>query len=305
MRFAAVGVFAALVITVSAGMMFLLNSDAERATQEATRDRAFDPQRRDEGDGQAVELLSPRVQELEAKLAVFENRIRELESTRADASSPAEGENAMKMLAAALEAPSPELEELLVAAMDEVRQRQALRKSDAKREQGAKGLISFIDGELDRWSDEYDLTTQEIDELKSLTRRAIDQRMAAEADGASRYELTQLGVETQGEVRRIVGDEVYRRTERDRLTREARGKLMWLTVAVGGLSEEQHASLDSVVDGAVEDRLDDVIRMRAEPMPEDEYNAVGALIKQDQASTWANIREDVLTEEQRRRIPGK
>ena len=303
MRIVAVGVFVALVITVSAGMMFLLVPEAD--VQQATRERAVDPERRGESDGQAVELPSPRVKELETKLAELENRVRELESTRVEANPPAEDESAMKILAAALEAPSPKLEELLVAAMDEVRERQELRERDAKRKKGAKGLISFIDGELDRWSDEYDLTTQEVDELKGLTRRAIDQRMAAEADGASGYELTQLGVEAQGEVRRIVGDEVYRRTERDRLTREARGKLMWLTVAVGGLSEEQHSSLDTVVDAAVEDRLDDVIRRRAEPLTQDEYDTLGALIKQDQASTWERIRDDVLTEEQRRRIPGK
>ncbi len=256
--------------------------------------------------------LHQRVRNLESANADLEARLRKLEA----ASTPGKNGPVDKDLLAALEAASPEVDQLIAAALARVAERQG-EKDNAQVEREAKahkqrlsgkdveGMIKYIDSELDRWAEAYELHPSQLGALKDLARSAIDVRREAEDRGAGKWEIVGLDVGAQAEVRRIVGERVYVETERERLTREARREFTWLTFAVGGLSEEQHGAIDTVVEARVAGKLSDVVRVRSESMPAEDYGALYERIEQVDQAAWQQIRNEILTAEQRNRIPGK
>ncbi|MHC4471881.1 MAG: hypothetical protein ACYTDY_00270 [Planctomycetota bacterium] len=280
---------AALALVVTCVIVLLTGPDGEERGIEA---------------GRAADIDPALVEGLRQQVARLENRVRELESSGIEGG----GLTAEDVLMAALREPSPELDELVAAAVARVGERKAKGPGDEAKLGDRAAIAKYvasIESELDRWSEEYGLSSGQVEELKSLTKRSIDRVVEAKASGAGELELRALGVEAQAEVRRIVGDRIYRATERDRLHRETRGKLFWLSAAVGGLSDEQHSELDRAIEAGVESSLADVVRLRSEPLPEREYDTTLERLRQAQAQRWKHIRHEILTEAQRRRIPGK
>ena len=252
------------------------------------------------------------IAEMRHRLQEVETRLAELEDREA-AGDPPEGEelDVHALLTMALEEGSPALDELVAAAAARARQgADGGNEMDSGKGKGwgdGKGaaLIAWIDSEVERWAETHSLAPTQVEALNLLTRRVIQQRTEAKESGASDWELTRLDVVAQAEVRQIVGDQVYVATERDRLTRELRGWVTWLPSSVGGLSDEQHAQLDQIIASSVEGRLYDTVRLRSEPMAEEDHGALGQELGEQQKQTWSSIREEVLTEVQRARIPGK
>jgi len=177
------------------------------------------------------------------------------------------------------------------------------KSSPAQGEQKAvAALLTGIDAEAERWGKAYDLGEGRVEELKGLARRAIQRTLDAKREGASAQQLAALDVETQAEVRRLVGDGVYAATERARITADARKGLTWVSAAVG-LTPAQHTQLDRMLSDSVEQALPDVIRYRTVPLPEAERAALLASLEQRKAANGERFRTEVLTEEQRRRLP--
>ena len=209
-------------------------------------------------------------------------------------------------LLALLESPSPALRARFREALEDhvsERDEPTVRLSDEEERDLAK-FIADIDAVLDGWSDTYDLREWQVEELKSLLRRSVERMAGAKRQGASPQELAAMDVEAQAEVRRIVGDAVYVATERVRVTQGARNALTWLSAAVG-LTPAQHTQLDRFVAEGVERDLPAIVRLRSETMADEEREALQRRLEQQRDETWRRIRNELLTEEQRQRIPGK
>ena len=222
-------------------------------------------------------------------------------TAESSAGSPSDGrtDSIDSVVARLLESPSEELEDLLADAVE----RAQARGKEGTPNAVAEGIIAFLDAELDRWSKRYDLYPDQVDDLKALARRAVAERQEAEAEGASEWEITELDVQAQAQVRQIVGDDVYRQTERERLTREARGALRMVSFAVGGLSSEQNEALDAIVERRVAGKLDDVVRIRSVALGPDQHAELESQLEAFDADAWQEVRENVLTEAQRKRLP--
>lgn len=264
------------------------------------------PAQRPEADGELAGLQA-RVSELEkdrGRPPVLEGRA--APSPGAPAAAPEELSAARlePALLELLEAPSPALR----ARLAELAKAPPADKGDGK-PAGAEGeqkamaaLLTGVDAEAERWGKTYDLGDARVDELKALARRAVQKTVDAKREGATAQQLAALDVETQAEVRRLVGDPVYVATERARITADARKGITWVAAAVG-LTPAQHTQLDRILAESVEQVLPDVIRYRTTSLPDAERAAIEASLAQRRTAGWDRFRADVLTEEQRRRLP--
>lgn len=264
---------------------------------------------------------SPTAPEADGEIATLQARLSEVEKDRtrppsleghatpppaAPTAAGAEVDAARLEAAvlALLEAPSPalrvKLAELAKASPPEAGDaKPTAAEGDPK---AIAALLTGVDAEAERWGKTYDLGDARVDELKALARRAIERTLAAKREGATAQQLAALDVETQAEVRRLVGDPVYVATERARITADARKGITWVAAAVG-LTAAQHTQLDRILAESVEQVLPDVIRYRTTPLPDAERAAIQASLEQRRTSGWDRFRTDVLTEEQRRRLP--
>lgn len=259
--------------------------------------------------------------EVDGEVASLQVRIAELETDRSrppslegrPASSPAapgalSGEGSAARLEAALlevlEHPSPPLR----AKLSELAKAPQVDKGEGKAPtpegdpKAIAALLAGVDAEAERWGKTYDLGEGRVDELKALAQRAVQKTVDAQREGASAQQLAALDVETQAEVRRLVGDPVYTATERARITADARKGITWVAAAVG-LTPAQHTQLDRLLSESVEQVLPDVIRYRTTSLPDTERAAIEASLAQRRTAGWDRFRADVLTEEQRRRLP--
>lgn len=202
-----------------------------------------------------------------------------------------------------LESPSPALRTRIaeLAKAPPVEKGEGPSQPSEVEQKGIAALFTGVDVELSRWGKTYDLADGRVEELKTFAHGAIQRALDAKRDGATPQQLTALDVEAQAGIRRIVGDPVYVATERARITAEARKGLTWVLASVG-LTPEQHAQLDGIVSDSVERALPDVVRFRSVPLPDAERAALQASLQQRRAANWEHFRDDVLTEEQRRRL---
>lgn len=270
------------------------------------------------GSSQAPSGPSLEVAALEARLAALEARRSDPPGLRGEvraplpgtspAAAPTGGEALERGLIEVLRAPSPELRTLLAAA-PRIEAGDVPEGTPAK-EGGADGSTSLdkriegIDAQIDSAAETYGLHHTQVDALKELTRRALARTAEAQAAGAGKEELRGIEVDVQGEVRQILGEDTYAAVERSRVTREARGKLTWLAAAVG-LTEAQHTQLDAILAEGVERALPDVIRVRTEHLSPQAFEEAQARLGAGRTKDWDRIRNDLLTPEQRARIPGK
>lgn len=221
--------------------------------------------------------------------------------------TPAEAISSARIEAALLELledPSPELRAKLAGnaktpPADKVDGKSSASDGDPK---AIAALLTGVDAEAERWGKAYDLGDARVAELKALARHAVQRTVDAKRGGASAQQLAVLDVETQAEVRRLVGDTVYAATERARITAEARKGLTWVSAAVG-LTPAQHTQLDRILYDSVEQALPDVVRYRTVSLPEAERTAIEASLTKRRTENWERFRADVLTEEQRLRLP--
>jgi hypothetical protein len=258
--------------------------------------------------GNQVEMLQARVADLETEPA----RAPILRGRSGPASEaplpvqPGMSEPLEAALLALLESPSPALRARFREALEDPvseRDEPTVRLSDEEERKLAE-FIADIDAVLDGWSETYGLREFQVEELKVVARRSIARMVEAKRQGASPQELAAMDVAAQAEVRRIVGDAVYLATERERVTGEARKALTWLSAAVG-LTPTQHTQLDRLVAEGVERDLPAIVRLRSESLIDDDREALQRSLEQQREENWLRIRNELLTEEQRQRIPGK
>jgi hypothetical protein len=271
------------------------------------------------GSSQAPSGPSLEVAALEARLAALEARRADAPGLRGEvraplagtpaAAVPTGGEALERGLIEVLRAPSAELRTLLAAA-PRFEGGDLPEGTPPAKEGGADGAVSLdkriegIDAQIDSAAETYGLHHTQVEALKELTRRALARTAEAQAAGAGKEDLRRLEVDVQGEVRQILGEDTYAAVERSRVTREARGKLTWLSAAVG-LTEAQHTRLDAILAEGVERALPDVIRVRTEHLSPQAFEEAQARLGAGRTKDWDRIRNDLLTPEQRARIPGK
>ncbi len=284
-------------------ILSLRQKSAERATERATG--VSDVSASGASVEPGAELSRGRGRQLLQRIDRLEARLAQLEA----ADPAAEELDIDAAVLATLKDPSPELDGLLTAAVERGSKARGgiagRKKLTGVNRAATDKYAASVDARLDEWALEYGLSGSQVDELKSISRAAIERISEAKLNGVGGDDLNAMSVEMQAGIRRVVGDDVYGQVERNRITREARGKLAWVSNAVGGLDDDQHAALDRVVDDSMEGRLPDVIRLRSETMSEPEAETLRERVSRSSSETWEEIRDEILTDEQRRRIPGK
>lgn len=273
------------------------------------------------GEAEAIRGLNSKIEALLAKQAQLEARVGELEARPAlvltkpglaAKTEPAHGK-IEKIETGRTDSPSAGIrEDELVAALSQegsavedavqAMMERLARRRDAKAvAKKNEAVAAWVEGEIDRWGKQYELSSGQVNSLKELTKKALE----AQGEEMEPWARTQLEVKTQGEVRRIVGDRVYRATEQERMLNEARKSVSWVAYSVGGMTDEQHAQLDRLVHERVEGKLDDTVRVRSEDLGQANHEAMMQRMRDYDLESWRQIREGILTETQRARLPTK
>lgn len=251
--------------------------------------------------------LEGRLADLEATADALATQVQGAEPLLSGTAAPAPGTRPTDLRAAVvatLKEPTAELDGLLAAAVE---RSQSARKAGAvkgKEADGGEKTLQWIEGELARWAEKYDLAPHQLESLKSVARAGMAEITEAKQRAAPATEIAQLEVKHQGQVREIVGDRVYAETERERVMREARGNVTWLAAAVG-LTPTQHTEMDRILTEGVTRALPMVVRLRSEALTQEESAQLHARLNEQRGEVWDSIRNGLLTEEQRARIPGK
>lgn len=274
------------------------------------------------GEAEAIRGLNSKIEAMLAKQAQLEARVAELEERPAPVlakpglAGKVESEKTERIekidtaqagsklagiredeLVAALSQEGSAVEDAVQALMERLARRRDAKAVAKKNE----AVAAWVEGEIDRWGKQYELSSGQVNSLKELTKRALE----AQGEEMEPWARTQFDVKTQGEVRRIVGDRVYRATEQERMLNEARKSVSWVAYSVGGMTDEQHAQMDRLVNERVEGKLDDTVRVRSEEMGQGNYEAMMQRMRDYDLESWRQIREGILTETQRARLPTK
>ncbi len=181
------------------------------------------------------------------------------------------------------------------------RERQAAAEQK-RRDKDAERFLRDAARRFREYQQRLGLTDDEVTRLHAIAEGSVERRLSAQDDGADRDALSMLDRTTQREVQSVLGDEryvQYRKLEIDRMARPIVANIASHTGVDGAQRREIEGLLSEHIDRIARDES----RLRSEELPAAERERLRNDVNTANREAWRRLREDILTDDQRGRMP--
>jgi hypothetical protein len=188
------------------------------------------------------------------------------------------------------------------AALRLITERRKAREAEAKREQQREKYLQDLDRRLADYQERLGLTDGQIADVSRLAHDGVARYMEAQAGGATPEKLGEIGRSLSRSVRDLIGPDTYRGLRLLDLDRAARPRIVDIANRAG-VDASQRQRIEGLLADHLEGIVDREVRLRTEEMPADDRTRLRETLNDANRNAWDRIRGDILTEEQRSRVP--
>ena len=264
--------------------------------------------------------LAERVNVLEARLAEAESRpARSRSGSRRGAETAEDASASPRALGTPLDAteteprvpqyddlglPVPEESFLarVSAAMTEIERRRKARSAQENLVQRRDKFLASIKKRYRNYREPLQLSGDELERIEKTATTYVDERLDLQADGATRPELEARDREARREIRAILGTDRYRKLRRLELDQSARPVIVDAANRAG-VDAGQRKQIETLLADHIERVVDLDVRLRTDEVSDDERRQIREQMNTANRSSWDRLRNDILTDEQRERVP--
>jgi hypothetical protein len=198
--------------------------------------------------------------------------------------------------------PSDEFVARVAAAMELIEQRKKERMSLEKADKSKAKVLADLAKKLTNYTKPLDLTDAEIAEYTELATEYLDERFDAQLEGAEQSELRAMDRAARRGVQALLGADRYRKMRALEIDTLAR-PVIADTANRAGVTTEQREQIETLLSTHIERMVDVDVRMRTEELPAETLRELQTEVQRMNRQAWDDLRYDILTEEQRGRVP--
>jgi len=188
------------------------------------------------------------------------------------------------------------------AAIETIRRENREANAEGEQRRKREKYLNGLDKRLSNYKDRLGLTDPQVADLGRLAERAFDERAAAQVAGATGDELASMDRETARVSQGLMGQETYREFRKLELDRAARPIIVDAAIKAG-VDQEQRDQIETLLTRHIEKVVEWDVRVRTDDLPGDERERIMTEYRNANRDAWDRLRSDILTEEQRQRVP--
>jgi hypothetical protein len=281
---------------VGAFLTDALRDDARDAPSAATRDREL-----------RIERMEQRLVDVERKPARSRAEARAataIDDVRADA----EGPDAAALHSVdpsdepTVDAPDEEFVQRVAAALGEIDRRKKAAEQRETIEQRRSRYLSEAHKQYANYRDPLALSDGDVTRLESISEKFVDQRIELQTSGADGAALAEQERAARREIRDVLGAERYRKLRGLELDKVARPVIV-MAATRAGVDTEQRERIETLLSDHIERIVDYDVTLRTDEVQDDERKRIQDEMNRANREAWDRIRNDILTQEQRGRVP--
>jgi hypothetical protein len=197
-----------------------------------------------------------------------------------------------------------EFVEKVRAAIAEIEKERGEAQAAEKRVKQREWYLDAVDKRLEELREPLALSEDEIQRIQVLALEKIADRQADEAEGAPQAELGEIDRAAQAGVREVLGDARYRQYRKLDIDKIARPMVAKVS-SLAGVNALQRREIEGLLSEHIDRIVDKEVRIRSESLSSEERGELRRQIDEQNQEAWRRLREDILTEEQRKRVPNR
>lgn len=255
-----------------------------------------------------------RIERIEERLVAFERRPARAHSEARDGAEPATSarDTDSQTTAAPGEsgpggepgeaAPDDEFVNRVAAALGEIDRRKQAAQQRETLEQRRDRYLAEVHKQYANYRVPLDLSDTEITHLESISEEFVDHRIELQNSGAGDVEIAAQERAARREIRDVLGAERYRKLRGLELDKVARPVIV-MAATRAGVDTEQRERIETLLSDHIERIVDYDVTLRTDEVPDAERKRIQDEMNRANRDAWDRLRNEILTEEQRGRVP--